>query len=85
MNWIQLVLGIIQVIPNLITAIEPLFGPGTGTQKKAAVVTVATSTASVSGASPEQVQALSNFVGTIVDTTVSSLNAAGVFKKSTQQ
>jgi hypothetical protein len=82
MNWLKLLLSILQAAPSIIHGVETIIGPGSGETKKAAVVGIMTNTATVAGASPEQVQALTVIASTVTDATVATLNAAGVFKKS---
>jgi hypothetical protein len=82
MNWLNLILGILNAAPGIIHGVEILIGPGQGETKKAAVIGIAVSTAMVAGATPEQVKAVSAIVSTVADSTVKTLNAAGAFKKS---
>lgn len=73
------ILQIIQLAPailQLITQLETIFAgqPKTGAAKKAIVM----NTLSTAGLPPVTTQALGSFV----DSTVSTLNSAGVFKKT---
>ena len=81
MNWISLIVAALSQLPNIIVAIETIIGAGNGTQKKSIAVSTVTAPATLAGATPEQIQSLTSAAGTIIDATVTSLNAAGVFKQ----
>jgi hypothetical protein len=82
MNWLNLILGILTAAPSIIHGVETVIGPGKGAEKKAAVMAITSNIATVAGATPAQVDAVSAIVSTVADATVQTLNAAGTFKKS---
>lgn len=82
MNWLKLVLSVLAMIPTAVRLAEPLFGKSSGSEKREVVTTVTATVATVAGANPEQVTALTQAAGIVADVTVSVLNAVGVFKKS---
>lgn len=66
MNWLQLVLALIQMAPSVIQAIqqaETTLGPGNGPAKKAMVLAPLAATADTP---PEVTNGVSNMIDTIV-------------------
>lgn len=76
MGWLQIALGLLQLAPEIlkvILSVEQVFGAGNGAAKKAVVM----STIEASGAPAALVSKASG----LVDSTVASLNQAGVLPK----
>jgi hypothetical protein len=82
MNWLTLLLQILTAAPSIIHGVETAIGPSKGAEKKAAVLAITSSIATVAGATPAQVDTVSAIVSTVADATVQTLNAVGTFKKS---
>lgn len=74
-----------QQIFQMVIQAEQVLGPKTGDQKKGAVVDNMTAAAIVAGADNVQAEQVKQLAGALTDSTVSKLNTAGVFTKSTTQ
>ena len=82
---IQLILAILAAVPSLVKDIEALASAIKGPAKNSIVSSVAGNMATAGGATPDEAVAIASAASSLATTTVTAMNAAGIFKTSTPQ
>jgi hypothetical protein len=78
LKWVMFALQLFNQVAPMVISAEQSIGVGNGEIKKDLVKGSAIAAATMAGASTEQVKAVGEITGSLVDATVTALNTAGV-------